>query len=356
MIRFISGAILSLVLTTAVFAADLDSLYVIRKGESRRISSADPHWPNGNSDCRPIEPGGTLVVAEVDGPGLIKHLWFTIAAQDPLYGRSLVLRMYWDNDEEPAVESPIGDFFAVGHGARRNVNSAPIAVTSDGRAYNCYWPMPFNRHAKITLTNDSTQHRVDCVFWYVDYYRVPALPPASGTFHAQYRQEYPCRAGEDYLILETQGDGQYVGTVLSAQFRTPEWFGEGDDRFYIDGAAEPQLRGTGTEDYFCDAWGFRTFDRPFYGVTLLDGYGMGDRVTAYRWHVPDPVLFNRSLKVTIEHKGVSFDADEKLVSGFEERQDLYSSVAFWYQRGRAKRFTELPPVEQRTVPTHVTEL
>ncbi|MCC7330013.1 MAG: DUF2961 domain-containing protein [Gammaproteobacteria bacterium] len=336
--------------------ADLDELYVLRKGQSQRSSSADPDWKNGNGDCRPIEPGQTLVIADMDGPGLIKHIWFTIAAQDPRYGRSLTLRMYWENEEEPAVESPIGDFFAVGHGALKHVNSMPVAVSSEGRAYNCYWPMPFNRHAKITLTNDSKEYKVDCVFWYVDYYSVPALPPGTGLFHAQYRQEHPCKAGEDYLILDAEGEGQYVGTVLSAHLRTASWFGEGDDRFYIDGATEPQLRGTGTEDYFCDAWGFRAFDRPYYGVTLLDGFDVGDRLTAYRWHIPDPVLFSKSLKVTIEHKGVGFDAEGKLVSGFEERQDLFSSVAFWYQRGRAKRFATLPPAAERVVPSRSIEL
>ncbi len=338
------------------FGADLDGLYRVRGGESHRASSADPNWQNGNGDCRPIHVGQTLTIADIDGPGIIKHIWFTIAADDPKYGRSLVLRMYWDHDEQPAVESPIGDFFAVGHGLLKYVNSIPVAVTSDGRAMNCYWPMPFNKHAKITLTNDSKQYGVGCVFWYVDYEKREGLPQDASYFHAQYRQEYPAKAGEDYLILETEGEGQYVGTVLSAQIRTASWFGEGDDRFYIDGEKEPRLRGTGTEDYFCDAWGFRAFDRPYYGVTVWDGMEIGDRVTAYRWHIPDPVHFRKSLKVTIEHKGVGFDAEGKLVSGFEERADLYSSVAFWYQKGRAKRYAELPPVEQRTVPVRQIEL
>lgn len=349
-------ALACLCLGPTALAADLDSLWQIRKGQSRRSSSADANWQNGNGDCRPIEPGQTLTIADLDGPGMIRHIWFTIAARDPKYGRSLVLRMYWDEDQEPSVESPIGDFFGVGHGVLRNVNSEPVAVTSDGRAYNCYWPMPFGRHARITLTNDSKQHRVDCVFWYVDYYNVAGLPAEHGSFHAQYRQEYPCKKGEDYLILDAEGEGQYVGTVLSAQIRAASWFGEGDDRFYIDGSAVPQLRGTGTEDYFCDAWGFRAFDRPYYGVTLLEGFEVGDRLSAYRWHVPDPVLFSRSLKVTIEHKGVGFDKENKLVSGFEEREDLFSSVAFWYQKGKAKRYAELPPVEQRTVPVQSIEL
>ncbi len=334
----------------------LDELYRLREARTRRSSSADPDWKNGNGDCRPIPPGGTLTVADLKGPGIIRHIWFTIAADDPKYGRSIVLRMYWDDAVEPAVESPIGDFFAVGHGALRYVNSLPVAVTSDGKAMNCYWPMPFRSRARITLTNDSRTCNVGCVYWYVDYEEVPGLPADTAYFHAQYRQEYPATMGQDYLILDAVGRGHYVGTVYSAQIRTASWFGEGDDRFYIDGEAEPSLRGTGTEDYFCDGWGFRLFDRPYYGVTLLDGYDVGDRLTVYRWHIQDPVYFTRSLRVTIEHKGVMFDANGQLVSGFEERPDLLSSVAFWYQTGRAKRFAALPPVEERTVPVTTIEL
>lgn len=331
-------------------AVGLEDLYRRQDGRTRRVSSADPNWQNGNGDCRPIEPGGTLSVAEIKGPGIIRHIWFTIAADDPKYGRSLVLRMYWDGEEEPAVESPIGDFFAVGHGVLKYVNSLPVAVTSDGRAMNCYWPMPFQKSARITITNDSKKHRVGCVYSYIDYEERDGLPQDYTKFHAQYRQEYPAKMGQDYLILDTVGRGHYVGTVLSAQIRTASWFGEGDDRFFIDGDTEPTLRGTGTEDYFCDAWGFRAFDRPYYGVTVWDGFDIGDRVTAYRWHIADPVRFSKSLKVTIEHKGVMFDENGKFVSGFMERPDLFSSVAYWYQEGQAKRFATIPPAEERVVP------
>ena len=219
-----------LVVLTALLAASsasaelnrgLSNLYQMSRGETRRVSSSDPNWQDGNGDCRPIAPGGTLTIAEIEGPGIIRHIWFTITAEDPQYPRSLTLRMYWDGSDEPAVESPIGDFFAVGHGALAPVNSIPVAVTSEGRAYNCYWPMPFRKGAKITLTNDSKKYRVGCVFWYVDYETPGAeLPEDTAYFHAQYRQEYPARKGEDYLILDTEGQGHYVGTVLSAQLRT----------------------------------------------------------------------------------------------------------------------------------------
>ncbi|HOW70481.1 MAG TPA: DUF2961 domain-containing protein [Phycisphaerae bacterium] len=351
-----SMILFTLVLPAAVLAGDLDNLFNVRSARTKRASSANPEWRNTNQDNRQLPAGETLTLAELQGPGVVRHIWFTIAAPAG-WGRWLTLRMYWDGQEEPAVETPIGDFFAVGHGALTAVDSLPVAVSSEGRALNCYWPMPFAKSAKLTLTNDSKE-AARAIYYYVDYEEVDELPSTTAFFHAQYRQEYPAKMGEDYLILDAEGRGHYVGTVLSVALRTRGWFGEGDDRFYIDGAAEPQLRGTGTEDYFCDAWGFRVLNRPFYGITLngLDrGRDFGDLITAYRWHVNDPVHFARSLKVTIEDKGNVFDASGRQVSGFMERSDLMSSVAFWYQTGKAKRFTTLPPAEERSIPTEVIQ-
>lgn len=332
-----------------------DNLFRLRDGRGARASSSDADWRNGNRDYLRILPGETATIADIEGPGVIRHIWFTINAEDPRYGRSVTLRIYWDGREEPAVESPLGDFFAVGHGLQRVVDSAPVAITSEGRAYNCYWPMPFARHARITVTNDSRTHKIRNLYWYVDYEKVPNLPADAAYFHAQYRQEFPTKMGQNYLLLDTEGAGHYVGTVLSVYTQTRGWFGEGDDFFFIDGEAEPGLRGTGTEDYFCDAWGFREFNRPYYGVVVQDGYELGDRVSVYRWHVKDPVPFGKSLRVEIEHKGQMYDTNDKNVSGFMERQDLFSSVAFWYQTGKAKRFATLPPVEERVVPQTVVE-
>jgi len=332
-----------------------DELFQVQPGRTMRVSSCDPDLKNGNRDNRKLKPGKTLTVADIEGPGIIRHIWFTINAVDPRAGRSLVLRMYWDGAEAPAVESPLGDFFAVGLGMRRTVNSQPVAVTSEGRAYNCYWPMPFAKRARITLTNDSTEYRVRNVYYYVDYEKVSQLPPNTAYFHAQYRQEYPAQSGQNYLILDAEGKGKYVGTVLSVYSRTGGWFGEGDDFFYIDGETEPSLRGTGTEDYFCDAWGFRELNRPYYGVTVFEGFGLGKRVSVYRWHLLDPIRFEKSLKLEIEHKGAVFNEQGKMVQNYTDRPDLFSSVAFWYQTGQAKRFTTLPPLEQRVVPQVVIE-
>ncbi|MBC7330108.1 DUF2961 domain-containing protein [bacterium] len=316
-----------------------------------RASSADPNWENGNGDARYIAPKQTFTLAELKGPGIITHIWFTIWAEDKYFPRSLVLRIYWDDEKEPSVESPLGDFFAVGHGLLTNLNSIPVQISSEGRAYNCYWLMPFRKSAKITITNDSPDKAVGALYYMIDWLKLKSLPPDIPYFHAQYRQEYPCQMGKDYLILKTVGKGFYVGTVLSVQMNQPGWFGEGDDRFYIDGEKIPSIQGTGTEDYFNDAWGFRPFNQPYHGVSIWEGFDIDDRGTAYRWHIQDPIPFKKSLMVTIEHKGAEFDFENnRYTSGFAERDDFFSSVAFWYQTGKAPRFAKIPPLEDRFVP------
>lgn len=354
--RVIGMAVVAVgILNADGWGSDGTSLIVSGPGRSARVSSTDPDWKDGNRDWREIAPGETLTLADINGPGVIRHIWFTVNAQDLFYPRSLVLRMYWDDSAMPAVESPLGDFFAVGHGLRTEVDSQLVAVTSEGRAYNCYWPMPFRQRARITVTNDSPRYQVPKFYYYVDYDSAAALPPDVLYFHAQYRQEWPADAG-DYLVCETHGRGHYVGTVLSVQLRTEGWFGEGDDRFYIDGDQEPSLHGTGSEDYFCDAWGFREFMRPYYGVTLMEGFDFGDRLTVYRWHERDPIRFQKSLRFVMEHKGSAYDGDGKSVGGHAERPDYFSSVAFWYQEGQAKSFARVPPLDERLVPHTGIEL
>lgn len=322
----------------------IDSRYEF---QARKASSADPDWQNGNIDYRRIEVNQTLTLAELKGPGRITHLWFTADAQDPAYPRKLTLRIYWDDSNVPAVESPLGDFFGVGHGLLGNLDSEPVAISASGRAYNCYWPMPFRKSAKITVTNDSALS-VPLFYWNIDWQKLKDLPVETPYFHAQYRQEFPCEADRNYLVLNTEGKGHYAGTVLSWQQRTNGWPGEGDDYFYIDGESVPSIRGTGTEDYIGDAWGFEAVNRPYYGVSVFEGWGKtGQRCTAYRWHIHDPISFDKSLKVAFEHKGGSPSGD----SDFVERQDYYSSVAFWYQTGKAKRFATVPPGDERLPPT-----
>jgi hypothetical protein len=323
----------------------LAGLEQLKSFETRRASSSDPNWKNGNGDARPIAPGGTLTLAELEGPGVVAHIWFTIAHNAPFYSRLLTLRMYWDGEEHPSVECPVGDFFGIGHGVDKPFTSIPIRVTSDGRGRNCYWPMPFKKSARLTVTNESDK-RCDAFYYYIDWQKHPALPADTAYFHAMYRQEHPCTMGRNYLLADLEGRGHYVGTIQSVYHSSSGWYGEGDDFFFIDGAAEPQLRGTGTEDYFCDGWGFREQSGPFYGTPLWEGYNKGDRSTAYRFHIPDPVTFTKSLRVEIEHKG-SQSFPDGTGSGFIERDDLMSSVALWYQTEPHKAWAALPPGPDR---------
>lgn len=326
--------------------AQLAGLDAPKPFQAMRTSSTDPNWRNGNGDSRIIEPRTTMTIAEMTGPGRINHIWFSISTVARYYPRAIIVRIYWDGEKNPSVEAPLGDLFAVGHGLRRDVNSAPVSVMAEGRAYNSYWPMPFRKSAKITISNDADQPAF--FFWQIDWAKLKSLPRDTMTFHAQYRQETPCKQGEDYLILDTRGRGHYVGTVLSARMNDISWFGEGDDRFYIDGETEPSIRGTGTEDYFGDCWAFREFQRPYSGVTIWEGSRRGDRGTAYRWHIQDPVPFTKSLRVTIEHKGANTNAVVNAWdAGFGERSDDFSSVAFWYQTGEATRFSSLPANSER---------
>ena len=318
----------------------LGGLELVKEYRTMRVSSSDPDWVNGNGDNRPIEAGDTLTIAELEGPGKITHLWFTIAHNVPFYSRLLTLRIYWDGEEHPSVECPIGDFFGIGHGVDKPFVSLPIKVSSEGRARNCYWPMPFRKSARITVTNDSDV-RCGAIFYYVDWQKHRSLPEDTAYFHAMYRQEHPCVMGRNYLLADIQGKGHYVGTIQSVYHMSPGWYGEGDDFFFIDGEKEPSLRGTGTEDYFCDAWGFREQDGPFYGTPLWEGYRAGDRSSAYRFHITDPVTFEESLRVEIEHKG-SQHFEDGAVTGFIERDDLMSSVAFWYQIEPHKPWPALP--------------
>ncbi len=347
------GLLTSIALIPAAIAqTPLDQLIHTQNYEARRCSSSNADL-NKNGDGAGIKPGATRVLMDEDGPGIVTHFWNTVAAYDPFSGRSLVLRVFYDHLEKPSVEAPLGDFFGVGHGAQKNFTSLPVTASSHGRSRTCYWRMPFQKHIKITVTNESPTYDVDSFYYYIDWQKHVQLPQDTTYFHAHYRQQHPAQPG-NYTILETQGKGHYVGTVYSVHQMETGWFGEGDDFFYIDGAKTPQLRGTGTEDYFNDAWGFREFYTPYHGVTLYEGVLTGDRVSAYRWHIQDPIPFNQSLRLDIEHKGSVFNDRANLLTSelgsFLERPDWVSSVAFWYQTPVHTFDTPLPPVETRIPP------
>jgi hypothetical protein len=332
-------------------ANGLDTLTQSQSFTAKRESSTDQDL-NRNGDDISIGIGETVVLAELEGPGIITHFWNTVGSVDPFYARSLVIRMYWDGATTASVEAPLGDFFGVGHGAAVNFTSLPVSVNSLGRSRTCYWRMPFLKSARITVTNESDTYATDSFYYYLDWQKHDRLPDDTMYFHARYRQATPAQPG-DYTVLETTGSGHYVGTVYSVQQVELGWFGEGDDRFYIDGETVPSLRGTGTEDYFGDAWGFRAFATPYCGVSLWEGYFPGDRCTAYRWHIEDPIPFTKSLKVAFEHRGSVFTDTAEHLGQFFERPDWLSSVAFWYQYPHAQSSSPLPSATQRIAPYRV---
>jgi D-arabinan exo alpha-(1,3)/(1,5)-arabinofuranosidase (non-reducing end) len=312
---------------------------------ARRVSSNN-RFIGSNDDSKRIMPGATLVLADLPGPGVVTHLWVTIADSEFAWPRLLRLRVYYDGHKTPSVDAPLGDFFGVGHGYERDLNSSMVRDSSFGRARNSYWPMPFRKFCRITVTNEGRRF-VYSFYDHVDWQKRASLPSDVGYFHAYYRQEMPAAPGRNYEILNINGRGQYVGTVLNIVQSEVGWFGEGDDLFYVDGENKPSIDGTGTEDYFNQAWGLRITDGEYTGTTIAEGEGVGARLSAYRWHLPDPVPFSKSLRFEIEHKGWTYNADGTVRSGFEERPDFFSSVAFWYQAGVNEGSPEPPYGEAR---------
>ena len=324
----------------------LGALATLPAGRNRRISSNEqPKWHDANLDMTLLPPGKALEMPLLEGPGMITHVWITSHAGRVNELNALSLRIYWDGRKEPGVEVPLGEFFSVGQGKPAAVESVPVQVSPSG-ALSCYWHMPFAKSARIVVANDNP-NRTAGLYWQVDWVELNDLPPHTPYFHAQYRQEYPAVNGCDYLVADLEGQGQYVGTVMSVTLAQDGWWGEGDDFFYIDGEAIPSLQGTGSEDYFNDAWGFRPRTSPWFGQPRWEGDNAGDSGVCYRWHVLDPVGFSKSLKVALEHKGNRAEDTEGF---YLERPDYLNSVAFWYQTGEPKRFGSLPPYPERCVP------
>ncbi|MBT3180263.1 MAG: DUF2961 domain-containing protein [Candidatus Marinimicrobia bacterium] len=329
----------------------LGQLTIPSNNKSKRVSSTALDY-NSNGDSKEIMPGETLILADLEGPGIIKHIWNTSASVNPFSTRSLILRIYWDESEKPSVEVPLGDFFGVGHGAKKDFQSFPVSISSHGRSRTSFWEMPFNKHAKITVTNESLEFGLVFFYYYVDWEKVETLPEETLYFHARYHQQSPAKPG-DHVILDTKGKGNYVGTVYSVQQVKAGWFGEGDDRFFINDEKVPSIQGTGTEDYFGDAWGFREFSGPFQGVSLYEGSLAGDRVSAYRWHIMDPIRFQSSLKFSMEHRGSIIDEKGNQISSSGERKDWISSVAFWYQTPITFSKNEIVSAKKRIPPYQI---
>ncbi len=332
-----------------------DQLSVITKklpGQRMRHSSG-LFDPESNADSFRIEPGETVVLAELDGPGEIQHIWFTIGAQDRRYPRTLVFRIFWDDALIPSVETPLGDFFAAGNGMRTNVSTLPIEVTSYGRALNSYWKMPFHKKARLTMTNEG-EGRITSCYFYIDWVKLDRLPQDSLYFHARYNQEWPVKPFSYYTILEVEGDGQYVGSVINLHSSVGSWFGESDDHFYIDGEEQPSLVGTGYEDYFTDAWNLRMYSNLNAGITIREWNSEDARITGYKWHIQDPIQFKKSLKAEVERRSYARITNprtgEEVQGDFKYRADFLSSVAYWYQRTVATPGKPFPGVKERLMP------
>ena len=296
-----------------------------------------------------IGSGKTFTLGEISGAGAINHIWMTPAGN----WRFSILRMYWDDEKEPSVEVPVGDFFAMGWGKYAQLSSLPICV-NPGSAFNSYWPMPFRHKAKITMENLDDQPLT--LFYQIDYTQAP-VPDDAAYFHAQFRRVNPLPYKQVYTILDNvKGKGQYVGTYMAWGVHNNGWWGEGEIKFFIDGDKEfPTINGTGTEDYFNGSYGFENpvtkqyqeFSTPYSGMVQVlkpDGKDISqERFGLYRWHITDPVRFDSDLSVTIQALGWQSGGR------YMPLTDDISSVAYWYQTEPHAVFPKLPPRDRLEV-------
>lgn len=344
----------------------LSHLFYKRKARRRRATSTDP--TGGNADGFPLQAGQAHDIARLEGAGCIRHIFLTLHSYEEHYLRKSVLRAWWDGESNPSIEVPIADFFCVGHGAIANSWSIPMNTNTGGDSIekhrmgmNSFFPMPFAKGARLSVENQG-EKPLRGLYWHIDYEQYASLPDHALRFHAFWKRENPFRAAYDiahppvqpivnrdgkanYVILEARGEGHYVGCNLSVDNLNPHhgfsWFGEGDDMIYIDGEETPSITGTGTEDYFCYAWGYPggLSSTPYHGVTVV-GALKGKEIysgkwTMFRFHVEDPIQFDRSIKVTIESGHANAHAND------------LASTAYWYQREPHVEFPALLPVEKR---------
>lgn len=354
----------------------MGSLATPHSGRSMRATSTFREGPDGNYDPSAppksdleeksnrdnfrVPPGETHVLMDVEGPGVITHLWLTFLGPEPhpwakdgsANHQEMLLRIYWDGSDTPGVEAPVGDFFGGCFGKRSELVSIPV-ITQGGDSYNCFWHMPFHKSARVEIVNESDKP-ISLLYYNIDWIKHDALPEDTPYFYAQYTQRYPVGGGEPYTVLDTQGKGHYVGTVFSVRTRSPFWFGEGDEMIAIDGEPIPSVWGTGTEDYFLCAWGLEKTLTPYFGVPYFDQWGIvGGHTSAYRWHVNDPLVFNTSIRVQFETFGwMSPDENpEYRAMSWNPREDDYASVAFWYQTGAPTFAARAPSARARTLPS-----
>ncbi|MDB5155278.1 MAG: hypothetical protein JWR54_4029 [Mucilaginibacter sp.] len=303
-----------------------------------------------------IKKHTTYTVAEIDGSGAIQHIWMTPTGN----WRYSILRFYWDDETTPSIEVPAGDFFCMGWGKFASVQSLAVVV-NPGSGFNCYWPMPFRKKCRITMENIDDR---DMVLYYQVDYTLTEVPKDAGYFHAQFRRVNPLPFKKDYVLVDSiRGKGQFVGTYMAYGSNKNGWWGEGEIKFFMDGDTEfPTINGTGTEDYFNGAYDFDSqhknkegvetseytkFSGPYTGLPQVirgDGhYDIAQRFGLYRWHIMDPIRFDKDLKVTIQDLGWHHDGR------YMPLQDDIASVVFWYQTEPHNPFPKLPAKDQLEV-------
>ena len=349
-----------------VFSGGLSSLPLMSDAETRSISAENFTGERGRggmavegtgascardlgqgwkvSPCMRIEPGTVRDLADISGPGVIRHMWISgdVARLGPL-SRSFIFRIRWDDQELPSVEVPIADFFASGWGEYVQNNSVPVSVNPN-RGYNCFWPMPFGKRCRVSLEN---RHTDPINVFYQITYDLTAVPGQAAYFHAQFRRTNPVPYKDVHTIVDgIRGRGHYVGTSMAWGVNNNGWWGEGEIKFFMDGDGEfPTICGTGTEDYFGGAYNwdvngkYVTYSTPYMGMYALptDGtYRSQQRFGMYRWHLMDPLRFKRELKVTIQALGW------RSGGRYLPLQDDVSSVAYWYQTLPTAEFPALP--------------
>ena len=321
-------------------------------GKGMAATAASKLGPSrkGSPCIQTVRAGDAVTLMDVDGPGVIRHIWMTVTDRTSPTGpnvlRNLILECYWDGEESPSVQCPIGDFFCCGHAQACRINSIPVMVVPN-RGFNCYFTMPFE-HARIVLRNDHNED-VPAFFYQIDYTEYDELPADAMRFHAQWRRERVTELARDYVVLDgVRGRGAYIGTYLALTALESRWWGEGEFKMYIDGDSQyPTWCSTGAEDYFGGAWSFadfddnghmseRTFTGPYLGFPFYSQQLAANRESAYwdintpvtrglyRWHIPDPIYFDSDLRVEWQQIGTE-------EAGNFERQDDVASVAYWYQ-------------------------
>jgi hypothetical protein len=314
-----------------------------RAGSANAASTLGKGWKVNPSIN--IDPGETMVIADIDGPGAIQQIWMTPTGE----WRKTIIRMYWDGESTPSVEAPVGDFFCAGWGVYAPLSSLAVCV-NPGSAFNCYWQMPFRKHCKITMEN--LDQKPMCLYYQINY-TLTEVPDDAAYFHAQFRLSDPTQGALHTILDGVKGRGQYVGTYMAIQPTNNGWWGEGEIKFFMDGdKTYPTICGTGTEDYFCGSYNFENkrthqyeeFCTPYAGMHQVirpDGlYRSQQRYGMYRWHILDPIRFEKDLKVTIQDLGWRNNGT------YLDQKSFVATVAYWYQAEPHAKFPALPAVSR----------